>query len=241
MGYLFHIWASQETPSIMRLGFRVCRQTWVGSSKRYCWRTYSVYQGYWWCVLACVSFSVVVFSWLSLAFWPTVAELGGIPCHLSQSRYHLHYKLTSWRKLRIPILENKCCLLTDLLCDRRQIMQVGYWKYIKWRLYQQADYGGNAVNATQKYELIRPIELPQELDSGEARYWDNEGVNGIQEVNNKEFWRWWQKGSMKRQTDGAVITMTEVWASGFYGACFFSWRSWWNQASIWTAIAVKRE
>jgi len=36
-------------------------------------------------------------------------------------------------------------------------MQVEYWKYSKWRLYQQADYGGNAVNATQKYELIRPI------------------------------------------------------------------------------------
>jgi transposase len=47
-------------------------------------------------------------------------------------------------------------------------MQVGYWKYIKWRLYQQADYGGNAMNATQKYELIRPIlkgeKTPKQVD-----------------------------------------------------------------------------
>ena len=38
-----------------------------------------------------------------------------------------------------------------------KLMRIGYWKYNKWRLYLQADYGGNAVNATQKYELIRPI------------------------------------------------------------------------------------
>ena len=36
-------------------------------------------------------------------------------------------------------------------------MQVGYRKYNRWRLFPQADSGGSAVNATQKYELIRPI------------------------------------------------------------------------------------
>jgi transposase len=36
-------------------------------------------------------------------------------------------------------------------------MQISYWKYNRWRLLQQADSGGDALNATQKYELIRPI------------------------------------------------------------------------------------
>ena len=55
------------------------------------------------------------------------------------------------------MLENNCCHPTALFFDRRQIMQGRYWKYNRWRLYPQADSGGNAVNATQKYELIRPI------------------------------------------------------------------------------------
>ncbi len=36
-------------------------------------------------------------------------------------------------------------------------MQVGYRKYSRGRLSPQADSGGSAVNATQKYELIRRI------------------------------------------------------------------------------------
>lgn len=36
-------------------------------------------------------------------------------------------------------------------------MQGRCCKYNRWRLYPQADSGGNAVNATQRYELIRLI------------------------------------------------------------------------------------
>ena len=38
-----------------------------------------------------------------------------------------------------------------------RIMRNDCLKYNRWRLLQQADSGGNAVNITQKYELIRPI------------------------------------------------------------------------------------
>ena len=76
----------------------------------------------------------------------------------------LHYSATSWRKLRIPMLENKRCHPTDLPYNCRQIVQNGYWKYNRWRPSTQADYGGNAVNATQKYELIRPALSTNMLD-----------------------------------------------------------------------------
>ena len=36
-------------------------------------------------------------------------------------------------------------------------MRTDCLKYNRWRLLQQADSGGNAVNITQKYELILPI------------------------------------------------------------------------------------
>ena len=62
---------------------------------------------------------------------------------------------TYWTLLRIRILEHKRCYLIALLYNRRQTNTIGYCKYNKWQLSQQAYYGGNAVNATQKYELIR--------------------------------------------------------------------------------------
>ena len=46
-------------------------------------------------------------------------------------------------------------------------------------------------------------------------------VDGIQELNSKESWKWLQKGGVTRHTGGAVITMTEVWTSAFHRACFF--------------------